>query len=73
MDIQPIRIHTPFIKLEALLKYAGAAGTGGDAKLVIQEGGVTLNGETCTQRGKKVQPGDVVALEGFCFRVEADA
>ncbi len=55
-------ISTEFIKLESLLKFEGAAETGGDAKLLIREGQVTVNGQVCTQRGKKIRPGDVVVL-----------
>ena len=59
-----IVIHTEFIKLQDLLKFAGAVETGGDAKLIIQEGRVTVNGEVCTMRGKKMRPGDVAAIDG---------
>jgi ribosome-associated protein len=55
-------ISTEFIKLESLLKFEGVAETGGDAKLLIQEGQVQVNGEVCTMRGKKIRPGDVVTL-----------
>lgn len=48
-----IIIHTEFIKLDALLKYAGLCETGGEAKSVVQEGLVCVNGEACTMRGKK--------------------
>ena len=64
MDSHNIKIHTEFIKLQDLLKFAGAVETGGDAKLIIQEGRVTVNGEVCTMRGKKIRPGDVVELGG---------
>ena len=59
-----IKISTEFIKLENLLKISGAAVTGGEAKTVIQAGKVKLNGEVCTQRGKKVKPGDKVEFGG---------
>ncbi len=59
-----IRITTPFIKLEALLKYAGLVGTGGESKIRITEGEVLVNGEICTQRGRKLHPGDWVELGG---------
>lgn len=59
-----IQIHTPFIKLDSLLKFAGICETGGEAKEAVQGGFVTLNGEVCTMRGKKCVPGDVVTLEG---------
>ena len=63
MDSHKIKIHTEFIKLQELLKVAGAVETGGDAKLIIQEGRVTVNGETCTMRGKKMRPGDKCAID----------
>ncbi len=62
MQTETIQITTEFIKLEGLLKFSGIAETGGDAKLMIQEGDVSVNGEVCTQRGKKLRPGDVVTL-----------
>ena len=55
-----IHITTEFIKLDAFLKFAGVAGTGGEAKMLINEGRIEVNGEVCTQRGKKLYPGDVV-------------
>ena len=64
METEHVKIHTEFIKLQDLLKFAGAVETGGDAKLIIQEGRVAVNGETCTMRGKKIRPGDVVAFRG---------
>lgn len=62
--MQKILIHTEYIKLEALLKFAGLCETGGEAKELIQAGQVQRNGEVCTQRGKKCVPGDVIALDG---------
>ena len=70
MQREEVKIHTQFIKLQDLLKFAGAVETGGDAKLIIQEGRVTVNGEVCTMRGKKLRPGDVVALEGVELTVQ---
>ena len=70
MKEQLIKIETPFIKLDALLKFAGAVGTGGEAKLAIQGGGVKVNGETCAMRGRKLRPGDRVELDGAAYRVE---
>ena len=48
-----ISIDTEFIRLDALLKLAGAVETGGHAKLAVQNGEVLVNGEVCTMRGKK--------------------
>lgn len=59
-----IRITTEYIKLDALLKFAGIADTGGMAKNLIQDGMVTVNGEVCTMRGKKIRSGDKVCVEG---------
>ena len=64
MERQTVAITTEFIRLDALLKFAGAADTGGGAKALIQAGGVQVNGEVCTMRGKKLRPGDVVTLSG---------
>ncbi len=64
MQEQTVSITTEYIKLEALLKFAGITDTGGEAKQIIQEGEVTVNGEVCTMRGKKLRPGDVAELPG---------
>ena len=63
MQSETIQIHTEFIKLQDLLKFAGAVETGGDAKLIIQEGRVAVNGEVCTMRGKKLRPGDRAVID----------
>ena len=62
--MKTVVIQTEFIKLQDLLKFGGAVETGGDAKAIIQEGRVTVNGETCTMRGKKMRPGDRAAIDG---------
>jgi len=59
-----IRIDTEYIKLDALLKFAALVGTGGEAKQVIQDGMVQVNGEVCTMRGKKLRSGDTVLFQG---------
>jgi len=59
-----IEITTEFIKLDALLKFAALVGTGGEAKQVIADGMVSVNGEVCTMRGKKLRPGDTVNFAG---------
>lgn len=68
-----IPIHTEFIKLQDFLKFANAVETGGMAKTVILEEQVTVNGEICTMRGKKLRPGDIVTFMGGCWRVTEDA
>lgn len=67
--MEKIAIQTKYIKLDSLLKYAALVGTGGEAKTVISEGLVTVNGEVCTMRGKKLRPGDVVRFERFTLEV----
>ena len=64
MEKATVQIRTEFIKLQDLLKFAGAVEIGGDAKLIIQEGRVSVNGEVCTMRGKKMRPGDRAAIDG---------
>ena len=61
---QPLEISTEFIKLQDALKFANLVGSGGEAKVLIQEGAVSVNGEVCTQRGKKLRPGDTVDFGG---------
>ena len=70
MQTETIKIETPFIRLQDLLKFAGAVETGGEAKLLIQEGVVRVNGEVCTMRGKKLYPGDRAELDGQVYVVE---
>lgn len=67
--METITITTEYIKLQDLLKFAAAVETGGEAKLVIQEGDVAVNGEVCTMRGKKIRPGDMVAFNGQTLTV----
>ncbi len=62
MREETIKITTEFIKLEGLLKFAGAVETGGEGKILIQDGEVMVNGEICTMRGKKIRPSDIVTL-----------
>ena len=62
--INKCKIDTEFIKLQDLLKYSGLCETGGQAKILIQDGYVKVNGEVCTMRGKKMRNGDVAELDG---------
>ncbi|MBD9206566.1 MAG: RNA-binding S4 domain-containing protein [Clostridiales bacterium] len=64
-----IEITTEYIKLQDLLKLAGLTYTGGEAKVMVQEGLVTVNGEVCTMRGRKIRPGDTVEFEGKTLEV----
>ena len=69
MEKNTVSITTEFIKLDSLLKLANAVGSGGEAKILIQEGEVRVNGETCTMRGKKIRPGDDVVFQGEHYTV----
>lgn len=69
MEKQIIFIDTEFIKLQDLLKFAGLVETGGQAKILIQDGYVTVNGEICTMRGKKIRNGDIVTLNDDTLEV----
>ena len=63
MEQEKIEIKTEFIKLDSLLKFANVISSGGEAKMVIQDGLVLVNGEVCTMRGKKIRAGDKVTIE----------
>ena len=65
-----IAIRDEYIKLDSFLKYAGAVLSGGEAKELIQGGKVSVNGEVCTMRGKKIRPGDTVEFAGNTLVVE---
>lgn len=70
MQRQDIAIETEFIKLEALLKFAGITTTGGEAKERIQAGEIQVNGQICTQRGKKLRAGDLVCMDNLELRIQ---
>lgn len=65
----PVTIDTEYIRLDALLKLAGAAATGGQAKFEIQSGEVELDGEVCLLRGKKVYAGQRIRHAGKTYEV----
>ena len=67
---EKVKIKTEFIKLDALLKFAGLCDTGGFAKELVQQGKVKVNGEICTMRGKKIRPGDVIEVDQYRVEVE---
>ena len=71
--MEKITINTDFIKLDSFLKLAALVGTGGEAKYVISEGMVNVNGEVCTMRGKKLRAGDVVEFQGMEFEIANEA
>ena len=61
---EKIAIKTEFIKLDQLLKFSGVADIGSEAKQMVLDGIVKVNGEVCTTRGKKIRPGDLVEITG---------
>ena len=68
-SLREVSITTEFIKLQDAMKLANLVESGGEAKVVIQEGDVSVNGEVCTQRGRKLRPGDTFTFEGATCRV----
>lgn len=69
--MEEIKIKDEFIKLGQALKLAGFAVSGVDAKFMIEDGMVSVNGETEYRRGRKVRPGDVIELEGNQVKVSS--
>ena len=64
-----VKIQTEFIKLDSFLKFCGAASLGSEAKMYVLDALVKVNGEICTQRGKKLYRGDIVEFNGETFKV----
>ena len=71
--MEKIVITTEYIKLQDLLKFANIVSTGGEAKIIIQEGLVKVNGEVCTMRGKKLRPGDTFEFMGQTYLITEQA
>lgn len=61
--MREIKITTEFIKLDQLLKFAGITQTGGESKVLINEGLVLVNGQVVKERGKKIRRGDIVEIK----------
>lgn len=64
-----IKINTKIIKLDAFLKWSGAACLGSEAKIYILDELVKVNGEICTQRGKKLKSGDIVEFNKDVYKI----
>ena len=64
-----IEITTPYIELDSFLKFTGLCYTGGEAKLIIKDGLVSVNGQVCTMLGKKLYPGDRVTYMGATYQI----
>ena len=69
----PVSISTEYIKLQDAMKYANIVYSGGEAKTLIQEGEVLVNGEVCTMRGKKLYPGDKFQFDGQSYLISIHA
>lgn len=67
--MKEIRIDSEYIKLDQLLKLANIVSSGGEAKVVIMQGDVKLNGKVESQRGKKIRSGDIVSANGISVKV----
>ena len=65
-------LEAEYIRLDDLLKLTGCVQTGGMAKVLIQSGGVTLDGEVCTMRGKKLRGGEVIAVPDLGEEIAVD-
>ena len=68
-SVTPVVIQTEYIKLQDAMKYANIVYSGGEAKQLILDGEVTVNGETCTMRGKKLRPGDKFGFNGETYLI----
>lgn len=70
MKSADVAINTPTIQLDQFLKWAGAVGSGGEAKTLTENGMVSVNGIVVSERRKRLQPGDEVSVKGSgSFRV----
>jgi ribosome-associated protein len=67
--VREVRIRDDTIRLGQALKLAGLAGSGGDARALIEDGAVRVNGEVETRRGRQLRRGDVVAVGGEAMRI----
>ena len=68
-NVKNIKISGEYIKLDSLLKYSSIASTGGEAKMLISDGHVYLNGQVCYIRGKKIRSRDIVRYENTLIRI----
>lgn len=64
-----VKISTEYIKLEQMMKLSGIVSSGSDAKMLITDGAVKVNGSVELQRGKKLRPGDQVLFEGKLYLI----
>ncbi len=67
--MKEIKIKTDYITLDAALKFSSIASTGGEAKILISNGDIKVNGQTCLARGKKLKPGDQISVSSEDFKI----
>jgi len=67
-----MKITTEYIKLDSFLKAVNEAASGGEAKIMVAEGGVAVNGSIELRRGRKLRPGDTVTINGSSYLIEGD-
>lgn len=72
ISMEEIKILTPSIKLDQLVKFAGLSETGAKAKILIDLGEFNVNGECCIKRGKKIKPGDVIEFKNKKYKIVFD-
>ena len=63
--MEEIKFNTDFIKLQQFIKLTRVVGQGSDAKMLILDGIVKVNGTVCLERGKKIRNGDIIEIEDF--------
>lgn len=68
----PIFIKTPFITLDNALKYSNIVSSGGQAKILISEGQISVNNEVCLMRGKKLRDGDTFSYNNQIFEIKSE-
>lgn len=70
--MKKVSIHTEYIKLDQLLKFAGVCAIGSEAKAMILDGNISVNGEVCLMRGKKIRAGDIVGTADETIEVVSE-
>lgn len=70
IQVNEIFIETEYIKLDSFLKLAAIVQTGGQAKMLIADGMVKVNGEVCTMRGKKLRNNDIIEFQDEKFKIK---
>lgn len=64
-----IKINTEIIKLDSFLKWSGIVSLGSEAKIIIQDGNIKVNGEIETRRGRKLTKNDIIEFQGESYKI----